>query len=82
MNQTSHINLKLIIAGLQVKHSAFSDKEDKYFETESAKHKVLLTKTPTLANPYIFLPDALKKIMEEYHPRKTATFCYLRKAIA
>ena len=61
MNPTSLINLQLIIAGLQVKHSAFSDKEDKYFETESAKHKVLLTKTPTLANPYIFFARRTKE---------------------
>lgn len=58
------------ISGLNVRHAAFSDPQDKFFETESEVHKLLLTKIPTVANPYIFLPEQLKKLMEQHHPRK------------
>lgn len=57
------------IPGLNVKSAPFADAEDQSFENDIKVHKDLLGKIPTVADPYIMCPPALRKLMHQYHPR-------------
>jgi hypothetical protein len=60
----------LISSGMNVKSAAFIDSDNIFFEEESQKQKELLTAVPTVTNPYVYLPDALQKLLLKYHPAR------------
>jgi hypothetical protein len=59
---------------MNVKTATFADPEDPSLENESKMHKELLGKIPTVADPYIMCPPALRKLMHQYHPRGETCF--------
>ena len=53
---------------MNVKHAAFADPSDTYFEREGDALKDLLTKSGTAENPYLYLPPTLTKLCLFHHP--------------
>ena len=66
--QQKHQYPFLLCTGLNVKTSAFADPTDTSFEKETQLYEELLSKSGTVDNPYLYLPQGIMKLCLTLHP--------------